>query len=177
MTTRPDPEPTSWGTRRRLQALASRGWSPRAIQAATGIPARRITSAIAGQRVTSQDLNLRVAAAYDQLWDKQPPRTTRREQALADNTRANAERNDWAPPMAWDDDIIDLPGGRPAPGWKPPAYPKRRSAHLVEDADWVRAHGGYRLAPMSEVAARLGVSQVALAKAHERAADREAEAG
>jgi hypothetical protein len=177
MTTRPDPEPTGWGTQRRLQALASRGWSARAIQAATGIPARRIAGALTGERATSRDLNLRVAAAYNQLWDRQPPRATRREQALGDTARADAERYGWAPPMAWDDDIIDLPDGQPAPGWKPPAYPVRRSAELVEDANWVRAHDGYRLASLSQVAARLGVTQSALTKAEGRAADREAEAG
>jgi hypothetical protein len=177
MTARLNPQPSRWGTQRRLQALASRGWSPRAIQAATGIPARRITTALAGRHARSDDLNRRVAAAYDQLWDKQPPQATRREQALAETARASAERNGWAPPMAWDDDIIDLPGGQPAAGWRPPDYPVRSSADLVEDADWVRAQGGYRYASLSQVAARLGVSQAALTKAHERAADREAEAG
>jgi hypothetical protein len=172
-----DPEPSGWGTQRRLQALASRGWSPRAIQAATGIPTRDIMAALISQGATSPDLNHRVAVAYNQLWDRQPPRTTRREQILAETARATAEQNEWAPPVAWDDDIIDLPEGQPAPGWKPPSHPVRRAADMVEDADWVRAHGGYRLASLGQVAARLGVTKAALTKAHERAADREAEVG
>jgi hypothetical protein len=177
MNQRPEWEPTSWGTQRRLQALTSRGWSPHAIQRVTGIPAADIAGAIRDRRETWQSLDRRVAAAYNLLWNRQPPRARARDQAQADTARAQAEMHGWAPPMAWDDDIIDLPHGEPAPGWQPSHRSHHRSADLVEDANWIREHGGYRNATMRQVAVRLGVTREVLAKAHERVADREAEAG
>lgn len=177
MSRRPSQEPTGWGTQRRLQALARCGWSPYAIQRATGIPAANIVAAIRDRRETWHGLDRRVAAAYDLLWNQRPPTATERERERADKVRSDAEERQWPPPMAWDDDIIDVPGSRPAPGWEPPARSSHRSADLVEDAAFVREHGGYRNAPMRQVAERLGVTLAVLAKAHERAADREAEAG
>lgn len=79
--------------------------------------------------------------------------------------------------MAWDDDIIDQPHGRPAPGWKRPVRSWHRSADLVEDAAFVRQHDGYRNASMGQITERLGVNRAVLAKAHERVAAREAETG
>lgn len=177
MSTRPSPEPTGWGTQRRLQALARRGWSPYAIQRATGIPAADIVAAIHDRRETWHGLDRHVAAAYDLLWNRRPPHATERERARADQVRSDAEQRQWPPPMAWDDDIIDMPGGRPAPGWEPSPRSRHRSADLVEDAAFVREHDGYRNASMRQIAERLGVTHPVLAKAHERAADREAEAG
>ncbi len=171
------PEPTGWGTQRRLRALASRGWSAPAIQRATGIAAADITTAINDSQDACRDLNNRVAAAYDQLWNQPPPHATPHDQITARTARTEAGRRGWPPPMAWDDEVIDRPDGQPAPGWKPSARPVRRAADLVEDAEWVRQHDGYRQAPLSQVAMRLGVTHNALAKAHERTAGREAEAG
>ncbi len=171
------PQATGWGTQRRLQALATRGWSSGAIGQATGIPAADITAAITDPQDTAADLSTRVAQAYNLLWDRQPPQATPHDQVMTRATRAEAERNGWAPPMAWDDEVIDLPDSQPAQGWKPPARPHHRAADLVEDAEWVRSHDGYRHASVAQVAARLGVTWAALAKAHERVVNREAEAG
>ena len=168
-------EPSGWGTQRRLQALASRGWSPLAIQKATGIPAADLTAAVSDPRQSRPSLDRQVAGAYDLLWNQQPPEADRHEQALADAARTGAAQRNWAPPMAWDDDLIDLPHAKPASGWKPPARTWHRSADLVEDAAFVREHCGYRQASMRQVAERLGVTRSVLAKAHERAAGREAE--
>ncbi len=175
MSRRPRQEPTGWGTQRRLQALASQGWSPHVIQEATGIPAADIAAAASDPRQTWPGLDRQIADAYELLCNQQPPQGTRHEQALADAARAGAQQRNWAPPMAWDDDLIDLPQGKPAPGWKPPARSWHRSVDLVEDAAFVREHCGYRQASMRQVAERLGVTLAVLAKAHERAADREAE--
>ena len=71
--------------------------------------------------------------------------------------------------------------GRPADGWKRGKGTARRAADLVEDAEFVRETGGYRHAPVGEVAMRLGVTRTALEKALERtrgrAADLDREAG
>lgn len=124
------------------------------------------------------DLNQRVAAAYDRLWNQPPPLATPADQQLANAARKQAQRQGWPPPMAWDDDIIDLPGGEPAPGWKPANRTTNRSVDLDEDIRWVREQGGYRDASMSQLALRLGVKAGTLQQAHLRArqADREAEA-
>ena len=175
----PRREPTGWGTQRRLQALASRGWSPRALQKAAGIPAADITAATSDPRNSWPGLDRQVAAAYDQLWNQQPPAATTHEQAVASAAQAGAAQRNWAPPMAWDDDLIDRPDGKPAPGWKPPARSFHRSADLLEDDAFVREHCGYRQATRRQVAERLGVTLEVLAKAHERnrAAGLEAEPG
>jgi hypothetical protein len=187
MTRPPDHEPTAWGTTRRLQALASRGWSPQAIQAATGIPAGKITAAIGDHHAAGPGLDHQVAAAYQLRWNRPPPRATPRERALADAARAEAERHGWAPPMAWDDDQIDLPLGRPAVGWKRVRL-TGRAADMAEDVAFLR-DTGYRQAPAEVLALRLGVQKKTLQRAlirhasktretaRQRQADKELEAG
>jgi len=175
------PEPTRWGTTRRLQALASRGWSPEAIDDATGLAAASVTAAVSGQPGTAPALDARaVAAAYDLLWDQPPPSATPQDRARSAAARAQAQRQAWPPPMAWDDDVIDLPDGRPAPGWNPAIPSLRRSAEIAQDLAWVREHGGYQHASWSAAAARLGLKRGTLQQACRRAARQahpEAEAG
>jgi hypothetical protein len=171
--------PTAAGTTRRLRALAARSWTPQAIEQAAGIPARDVQRLLSGYRQVPPDLAAAVAGAYDRLWDRRPPQagSAGREDAAA--MAAGARRSGWAPPMAWDDDQIDLPDGQPARGWKPGAGSKRKAADLAEDATWVRQQGGYRHATEAEVAMRLGVTKAQLEKALSRArgyAGREAEA-
>jgi hypothetical protein len=187
MTRPPEHEPTAWGTTRRLQALASRGWSAQAIQAATGIPGRQVTAAISDRRDVMPGLDRQVAAAYERLWNRPPPQATSRDQELARVARVHAGRNGWAPPMAWDDDQIDLPAGRPAPGWKRTSL-DRRAADLAEDVEFLR-DTGYRQAPAEVLALRLGMPKDTLQQAlhrhahrtreaaRQRQADREPEAG
>jgi hypothetical protein len=174
------PEPTPAGTQRRLQALAARGWWPGAIARATGIPAPAIAAATTSPRTRSSDLDQKVADAYDQLWDQQPPASTGYDLTITERTRGRAARLDWPPPMAWDDDLIDQPDAAPAPGWKPTATTLRHSADLAEDAAWLREHGGYSGSTDTQIAMRLGVAKAALQVARVRAAryaDRQAEAG
>jgi hypothetical protein len=164
------PQPTPQGTRRRLQALMNRGWSPQAIQAATGIPAARITAAVTGRRQPALALDdHQVAAAYDRLWQRPPPQATPRERKQAAAARDTAERHKWPPPMAWDDDLIDQPDARPAPGWARTGT-SHRSADLAADLAWIREQGGYRHASIDAAAARLGVKPNTLGQACLRAA-------
>jgi len=176
----PHPEPSPTGTQRRLRSLMNRGWSPEAIEAATGITAAAVIATLSDRRSPATVLDDRqVAAAYDLLWDQPPPAITARDRELAAAARATADRHGWPPPMAWDDDVIDLSVGRPAQGWKQ-TRTTRRCADLAEDLAWIREHGGYRDAPMSVAAARLGVKRDTLEQAYRRAARRaelEVEAG
>ena len=166
-------EPSAIGARRRLRALAARSWSPQAIERATGLPAL-VTEAVIGpsRRGVSRvnpALAHTVAAVYDQLWDLDPPIETAAEREAAEMTRARAVSRGWAPPLAWDDDQIDLDDGQPAQKWKPPKRTTRRAIDLVEDAEFVRQHDGYGDASIGLIAMRLGVSPACLEQAHVRA--------
>jgi hypothetical protein len=156
----------------------NRSWSPQAIEQATGIPAAEITRALADRQGTSPGLDDRVAAAYDRLWNKPPPLATSQDRQLADRAREHAHRRGWPPPLAYDDDLIDSPAGKPAPGWQR-TRTTFRSADLAEDIAFVRENGGYRHAPMGEIAMRLGVTRAAAEQAQSRTrkAGREAEPG
>jgi hypothetical protein len=160
------PGASGWGTQRRLRALANRSWSPEAIAQATGIPAAELAAAVDNRAAASPQLHQRVAAAYDQLWDKPPPLATPRDRELARQARAHAEHHRWPPPLAYDDDLIDLPDGHPAPGWRRSERTTHRTRDLAEDIAWVREHGGYRHAPIRVIAMRLGVGFDALEQAH-----------
>jgi hypothetical protein len=168
------PVPSGAGAQRRLRALAARSWSPRAIEWETGVPAPLIWRGLQNRDEISPDAARTIAAAYEQLWDRDPPRGTQQDRDAADTIRVHATQRGWAPPLAWDDDQIDLPGGRPAAGWKPSKRSSWRAADLVEDAEFVREHGGYQNASASQVATRLGVSRDRLEQAHSRVRRRSA---
>lgn len=102
------------GTRRRIEALACMGWSMRALSRALGWHQDRlqVLLSIPGGGVSPANRD-RIAALYDELWDKRPPERTRSERISASRPRALAARNGWAPPLAWDDDTIEDPDATP----------------------------------------------------------------
>jgi hypothetical protein len=167
--------PSAAGTQRRIQALMARAWSPDAIEQASEVPAACIRRALADRASVTPELAGGVARAYDALWAKEPPRASAQERSAADAHQEHAQRNGWAPPLAWDDDEIDLDDARPADGWQRSGRHTIPAAELVEDASWVREQGGYRLASNSEVAMRLGVSRDLLEHAYHRQRARGAE--
>ncbi len=188
----PEQPPSPAGTRRRLRALAARAWSPEAIAHEAGIPAVVVRRELDGHEDLVPGFDALVAAVYDRLWDWDPPAGTRSERDAARAAAERAVRSGWAPPMAWDDDLIDLPGARPADGWRPRRKLYKRAVDIVEDAEFVREHGGYRQAGIGEVAMRLGIRADRLDQSYRRAqryaardaarraaadAEREAEAG
>jgi hypothetical protein len=146
----------------------ARAWSPEAISRVTGIPEHDIIHALSGRGVTP-GLAAATKAAYEQLWDQSPPCVTREDREVAEAAAAHARERGWAPPMAWDDDQIDQPHGKPAAGWKPRPRGRYRSADLVEDAEWIRRHGGYRLASRTVIATRLGITKYQLEHAYREA--------
>ena len=162
--------PTALGVRRRIQALTARSWSPQAIADQTGIPAPIIISLLSGiGRDLSPGQRLAIANAYDKIWDRDPPTRTRDQREACQMARSRAASRGWAPPQAWDDAQIDDPDGRPSPDWKPRKRTNRRSVDIVEDAQFVRDHGGYRHADSTQIAMRLGVSRDQLDQAYTRA--------
>jgi transcriptional regulator with XRE-family HTH domain len=179
--------PTALGVRRRLRALTARSWSPQALADETGVPAPLISSLLGGSpRNLSPGQRLAIADAYDKMWDREPPASTRDQRDACESARSRAASRGWAPPQAWDDAQIDQPDGRPSPDWKPSKRTNRRAVDIVEDAQFVRDHGGYRNADLTQIAMRLGVSRDQLGQAYCRArryadrsptADAEAEPG
>jgi hypothetical protein len=163
------PTPSALGAQRRLRALAARSWSPEAIERETGIPAQLIKRELDGHDDLVPNLAGLVASAYDRLWDRDPPTATSADKEAAAAIADRAARRGWAPPMAWDDDRIDLPAGRPERGWRPGRGIYRHAADLVEDAEFVREHGGYRDASPAQVAMRLGIHRDRLDQAYIRA--------
>lgn len=102
------------GTRRRLQALATLGWSIEALAAHTGRERQALDAIVKGERTgTTRQTADAVKDAYDALWNV--PRTpgNRHEAAAVSRVRNAAQRAGYAPPLAWDDDTIDNPDATP----------------------------------------------------------------
>lgn len=99
------------GTRRRVQALATLGWSRAVIGERIGMRSDHFRKALGRERVTAR-LARKVAAVYDELWN-QDPLAHGVSKASVERTRAEAVRAGWVPPLAWDDDAIDDPAAMP----------------------------------------------------------------
>jgi len=163
--------PTAIGTQRRLQALMTRGWS---LQA-EGLRAPQLARALENSAVITPKVAAGVSAAYDRLWNAEPPRRTEVERQLADAAGDAARIRGWVPPLAWDEDQIDKLSAEPQPGWERGSRTSMRSADLAEDAEFVRSAGGYEESSPGVIAGPLGVSKARLEKALCR--QRSAEAG
>lgn len=119
------------GTRLRLRALTALGYPASSLAAGTGAAPGTVRALIAGRRSSvSQVLHGRVAALYDERWDRPPPESTGAQRRAAAAARARAAQQGWPPPMGLDDDKIDDPGYRPRANWRPAAAassPPRRA--------------------------------------------------
>jgi hypothetical protein len=108
------------GTRLRLRALAVMGHGSARIGRAAGISEQVIQRITRGDAKTvSPQLHDAVAAVYDAWWDKRAPERTRAERAAASAARRRAIRGNWCAGAALDEDALDIPGYRPAHGWRP----------------------------------------------------------
>lgn len=103
-------EPTSGrleatGTRRRLQGLAWMGWSLDDLHERTGVSVMSLSRVRSG---VSTVLSMRAATAvretYQQLQNAQGP---------SKQAATFARAKGWAPPAAWDDELIDDPAVQP----------------------------------------------------------------
>ncbi len=95
------------GTRRRLQALVAVGWTRSKLAEHIGIHHTNLCGIVTADSVRA-DTARKVAAAYDALWDRQPPMGTPADRRAAAAARREAAEKGWLPPAAWDDDLIDL---------------------------------------------------------------------
>lgn len=99
------------GTRRRVQALAVRGWPRHWMAVEMGMSATAFKKALHKDRVTAR-LARAVAALYDQRWNQDPFEHGLMPKSV-DRVRADAARAGWHGPLAWDDDTIDNPAAVP----------------------------------------------------------------
>ena len=92
------------GTRRRLQALVAIGWSQSELGRRIGMAPQSIQKTLRGDRVYARTAR-KVLALYDELSMTPGP---------SGRARRLAAAKKWPPPLAWDDDEIDLLDGEPA---------------------------------------------------------------
>jgi DNA-binding CsgD family transcriptional regulator len=99
------------GTRRRVQALAVRGWPRRLMAERVGMVEKNFGKAIARERVTAR-VARRVAAMYDELWNQDPLEHGVPLWSVA-RVQGDAARSGFHSALAWDDDTIDDPKAVP----------------------------------------------------------------
>jgi hypothetical protein len=107
------------GTMLRLRALAVMGHSSARIARAAGASDQVIQRIVRGDAKTvTSAIRDAVAAIYDAWWDKRSPGRTRAERAAATAALRRSAAGNWCAGAALDDDQLDIPGYRPAHGWK-----------------------------------------------------------
>lgn len=99
---------TGCGTRRRLQALATLGWSLANLAADLGCSAAMVSRLRRADHVSVGNARA-VREIYDRLSMEPAPQTP--SHTL---TRDQAGSQGWSSPLAWDDDRIDDPSASPA---------------------------------------------------------------
>lgn len=99
------------GTRRRVQALATRGWTQRFVAERVGCAPSNFRRNLCQARVTARFARA-VRDVYDELCMRNP---TDEEvpQDMAERTVREARSKGWEGPLAWDDDTIDNPSALP----------------------------------------------------------------
>jgi transcriptional regulator with XRE-family HTH domain len=108
------------GTRLRLRALAVMGHGSARIAREAGVSDQAIQKLTRGDvKTVSPRLRDAITAVYDAWWDKRAPERTRAERAAATAARRRAIAGNWCAGAGLDDDELDIPGYRPAQGWKP----------------------------------------------------------
>jgi transcriptional regulator with XRE-family HTH domain len=152
------------GTRRRLQALVATGWSQSQLAERLEMLPGNFGQVMRREHVTAATARA-VRDLYDELWNKPPAEATHRQKIAVSRARNHARAHGWAPPLAWDDDLIDNPAAGPAEGWRRPDGGQRRAGDLREDAEWLITNQGYT---REHAAIRLGVTRSALDQAFAR---------
>ena len=104
---------TGPGTPRRLQALVTIGWSQTKLARELGVTVTNLNKLIHGHQKPTRSTADAIRSLYDRLWNQLPPRTDHRDLIAYNRSRGYALARGWAPPMAWDDDTIDLARAKP----------------------------------------------------------------
>ena len=108
------------GSRLRLRALHVMGHGSARIARALGVREMTIRAIVRGDTPTvSARLRDAITDLYDAWWDKRAPERDRFERSAATAARRRAIAGNWRAGAGLDDDELDVPGYRPASGWKP----------------------------------------------------------
>lgn len=99
------------GTRRRVRALATLGWTHVYLAGRVGIAPTNFRRAMCQERVTARFARA-VHEAYNELWMRSPQEHEVSNAMVVRTVRA-AQRKNWPGPLAWDDDTIDNPQAVP----------------------------------------------------------------
>lgn len=100
------------GSRRRIEALMTLGWSLPRLAEQLGISHSVLWHKL-GQSKITPPVAKRIAELYDRLWDQRPTPANGAEACGITKTVNRAKRLRYAPPLAWDDDTIDDPDTQP----------------------------------------------------------------
>lgn len=90
------------GTQRRVQALATQGWTLTRIAGQVGWTPQNLDKMLHQDFVLKTTAD-RVAALYERNWNRKPPVTSRYELAAARRSQTRTSALGWVPPMGWDD--------------------------------------------------------------------------
>ncbi len=159
------------GTQHRVQALVAAGWSQAQLAGQLMTSPGHVGALLREDRVTAA-MATAVRGLYDRLWSQPPAEDDHPARIAASRARNYAAARGWAPPMAWDDEELDKPDGRPAKGWRRTARTRRPADELAEDAAELFRQDYTR----EQAAARLGVTAGGLERAIGRTRRHAAEA-
>lgn len=101
------------GTRRRLQGLACLGWTFTELGERLGTTRQAVQNWAKADTVWPATAQ-RITALFAELCMTVPAHPPGYAAGTAERVRIQARKNDWVPPLAWDDDDIDNPDARPA---------------------------------------------------------------
>lgn len=91
------------GTIRRLRALATLGWSGRAMSDRLGISHASVSRALKGAYEVNSTTRIAVRDGYRTLILTKPPTATRSERIASTKAKLRALDERWAGPLAWND--------------------------------------------------------------------------
>lgn len=146
------------GTYRRIEALQWLGWPMRDLGQRIGLAPYTLSTLRSRGEPVSHRVALKVREVYEQLSHLEGP---------SRQTATKARRSGYAPPMAWDDELIDDPAAEPQ-GTDVDHAP-RLGLPLGDDLLWLA-----EVESVTEIARRYGVREssvkTAIARAREKAA-------
>jgi transcriptional regulator with XRE-family HTH domain len=136
------------GTRRRIQALVTIGWSQSRIGELLGMAPGNFNRTIKADRVQAATAR-KVKEVYEELWDQPQTETDWRSKISASRSRNYAKEHGWLPPLAWDDETIDDPNVGPSVFEETPMV---HGEERIGDIEFLIRSG----AGQSEILSRLG---------------------
>ena len=153
------------GARRRLQALIVIGWPQAQLAAALGMAPGNFNRLLHDDGPLLGGTVRAIQAAYAERWNATPPQQTPARRGAITRARRYGAARGWAPPQAWDDDIIDDPAAVPDLGGDVARSPGRPRVDL-DEVEHLERSGAH----ITEIARRMRCSVSAIEQARLRRA-------